>query len=41
LNIKPSSEIHIIKDDTSTEDVYEIGFGLSWYNINTKEYETA
>lgn len=39
LNIKPSEEIHIIKDNTSTNDEYEIGFGLSWYNISTGTWE--
>lgn len=38
LNIKPSAEIHIIKDDETTDE-YEIGFGLSWYNISTKNWE--
>lgn len=41
LNIIPSEEIHIIKDDSTNEDVYEIGFGLSWYNITTKKFETT
>lgn len=41
LNIKPSDEIYIFKDDSSTEDVYEIGFGLGWYNLTTKQYEFA
>lgn len=41
LNIKPSEEIHIIKDDSSTTGVYEIGFGLSWYNITDEKYEMA
>ena len=39
LNIKPSEEIHIIKDNTSTNDEYKIGFGLSWYNISTGTWE--
>lgn len=39
LNIKPSEEIHIIKDDSKTDDVYEIGFGLSWFNLSTGKYE--
>lgn len=39
LNIKPSEEIHIIKDNTNTNDEYEIGFGLSWYNISTGTWE--
>lgn len=34
LNIMPSEEIHVIVDDTKTDDVYEIGFGLMWYNIS-------
>lgn len=41
LDIKPSEEIHIIKDDPDSEDVCEIGFGLSWYNISTKKFETT
>lgn len=39
LDIKPSEEIHIIKDDPDSEDVCEIGFGLSWYNISTGDWE--
>lgn len=39
LNIKPSEEIYIIKDDSNTPDEYEIGFGLSWYNISTEKWE--
>lgn len=39
LDIRPSEEIHVVVDNDSTTDVYEIGFGLQWYNINTEKYE--
>lgn len=39
LNIMPSKEIHVVIDNESTSGVYEIGFGLQWYNINTGGYE--
>lgn len=41
LNIIPSEDIHIIKNKNETSDVYEIGFGLNWYNISIKDYETT
>lgn len=41
LNIIPSEEIHLIKDNSDTGNVYEIGFGLSWYNISDNAYEYA
>lgn len=41
LNIIPSEEIHLIKDGSDTGNVYEIGFGLSWYNISENAYEYA
>lgn len=41
LNIIPSEEIHLIKDKSDTGNVYEVGFGLSWYNISEDVYEYA
>lgn len=44
LNIVPSSDV-VISWDQNDSDFNDgeatISFGLSWYNINTKEYETA
>lgn len=34
LKFMPSEEIHIIADNTQTTDIYELSFGLQWYNIS-------
>jgi hypothetical protein len=34
LNIMPSKEIYVVIDDDNTPGVYEVGFGLMWYNIS-------
>ena len=44
LNIVPSSDVVISwdkNDSDFTDGEATISFGLSWYNINTEEYETA
>lgn len=40
LNFIPSGDIYL-KADSSTDGIYDISFGLSWYNISTGKYETA
>lgn len=40
LNIMPSEDIHFIKDEETSQDRCDIKFGISWYNITTKEFET-
>lgn len=43
LNFVPTGDIYVYSTDqnTSTTDIFDIGFGISWYNIDTGEYETA
>nr|DAX08950.1 MAG TPA: hypothetical protein [Bacteriophage sp.] len=36
----PTGDIYV-KADTNEDDIQDISFGLSWYNISTKKYETA
>lgn len=40
LNFVPTGDIYI-KTDSTDDDIQDISFGLSWYNISTKSYETA
>lgn len=40
LNFVPSEDVYI-KSDSIEDDIQDIRFGLSWYNISTKEYEIA
>lgn len=41
LNIIPSKEIHVVVDDENTPGVYEVGFGLMWYNISANSGKGA
>lgn len=38
LNIKPSDSLYIINDSTE-DDVYDLSFGIGWYNISTSTFE--
>lgn len=40
LNFVPSGDVYL-KADSNGDDVQDISFGISWYNISTKKYETA
>lgn len=40
LNFVPSEDVYL-KADSNGDDIQDISFGISWYNINTKKYETA
>lgn len=40
VNFVPSGDVYL-KTDSNGDDIQDISFGLSWYNISTKEYETA
>lgn len=40
LNFVPTGDIYV-KADTNEDNIQDISFGLSWYNISTKKYETA
>lgn len=40
LNFVPSGDVYL-KSDSNGDDIQDISFGISWYNINTKKYETA
>lgn len=40
LNFVPSGDVYL-KADSNGDDIQDISFGISWYNINTKKYETA
>lgn len=40
LNFVPSGDVYL-KTDSNGDDIQDISFGISWYNINTKKYETA
>lgn len=40
LNFIPSGDVYL-KTDSNADGVTDISFGLSWYNINTGDYETA
>ena len=40
LNFIPTGDIYIKTGDQDTQpDEFDIGFGIAWYNISTKEYE--
>lgn len=41
LNFVPTGDIYVkvVDQDTTTEDEFDIGFGLAWYNVNTGKYE--
>jgi hypothetical protein len=40
LNFVPSEDVYL-KTNSNGDDIQDISFGISWYNINTKEYEIA
>lgn len=40
LNFVPSEDVYL-KEDSNGDDIQDISFGISWYNISTKKYETA
>ena len=40
LNFAPSEDVYL-KTNSNGDDIQDIGFGISWYNISTKKYETA
>lgn len=40
LNFVPSGDVYL-KTDSNGGDIQDISFGISWYNISTKKYETA
>lgn len=45
LNFMPTGDIYVktvdqnINPDPDTDDEFDIGFGIAWYNISTNEYE--
>ena len=45
LNFMPTGDIYVktldqnIDPDPDTDDEFDIGFGIAWYNIHTNEYE--
>lgn len=40
LNFVPSGDVYL-KADSNGDDIQDISFGISWYNISTDKYETA
>lgn len=40
LNFVPSGDVYL-KADSNGDDIEDISFGISWYNISTNQYETA
>ena len=40
LNFVPSGDVYL-KADSNRDDIQDISFGISWYNISTKKYEIA
>lgn len=40
LNFVPSEDVYL-KADSNGDDIQDISFGISWYNISIEEYETA
>ena len=40
LNFVPSEDVYL-KADSNGDDIQDISFEISWYNISTKKYETA
>ena len=41
LNFKPTEDIYVKVDGNTSDGSYDISFGLSWYNVSTKQYETV
>lgn len=40
LNFVPSGDVYL-KTDSNGDEIQDISFGISWYNISTGKYETA
>lgn len=40
LNFVPSGDVYL-QEDSNGDNIQDISFGISWYNISTKKYETA
>ena len=40
LNFVPSNDVYL-KTDSDGDNIQDISFGISWYNISTKKYELA
>lgn len=40
LNFVPSGDVYL-KADSNGDDIQDISFGISWYNISAEKYETA
>lgn len=40
LNFVPSEDVYL-KEASNGDDIQDIGFGINWYNISTKNYEMA
>ena len=40
LNFVPSGDVYL-KTDSNGDDIQDISFGISWFNISTNKYETA
>lgn len=40
LNFVPSGDVYL-KTDSTANEITDISFGLSWYNMDSKSYETA
>lgn len=40
LNFLPTGDVYI-KADSNGDDVQDLSFGISWYNLSTKQYEIA
>lgn len=41
LNFIPTGDIYVKVDNNTADNVYDLSFGLSWYNISSGEYETV
>ena len=41
LNFVPTGDIYVKVDNNTADNVYDLSFGLSWYNISTGDYETV
>jgi hypothetical protein len=45
LNFVPTGDIYVKVDNNTSDDVYDLSFGLSWYNISANNgqgaYETV
>lgn len=41
LNFMPTGDIYVktVDQNATTDDEFDVGFGIAWYNISTSEYE--